>query len=242
MNIEELEAQLARVDRLSEVDPVEASLEESGSLSISVRTQRVVPGGPGLGWPYEGMTGAVAPENSRPQFQTRRETVLELDVNEVEVPDAYVAEKLRAAMSNRGWDGLPGVKVSQIGASDDYEVVEDYTYACERFNERNEKITYSITAPSGFVFDRASVPRIFWVLISKDDLSNVPPLFHDLLYRNGGVLPKTQVTPYRTFQREEADELFYELMQKSGVKPWRSRLAYLAVSKSAVEDWKVRLF
>ena len=80
----------------------------------------------------------------------------------------------------------------------------------------------------------------FWVIISKDDLSNVPPLFHDLLYRNGGNLPKKQADPYRIFKRKEADDLFLELMQQSGVKWWRCDLAYQAVRKFAKFAWKTR--
>ena len=154
-------------------------------------------------------------------------------MNELNVPDSYVDEKVRAAMSNAGSAELPGVKVRQIGSTADYEVVEDYTYGSRRRNDNNEVVEYSITALNGFVYDRSSIPRIFWVIISKDDLSNVPPLFHDLLYANGGVLPQGQVKPYQTFQREHADDLFLELMRKSGVKSWRSTLAYQAVRRFA---------
>ena len=110
-----------------------------------------------------------------------------------------------------------------------YEVVEDYTY---------KSGTYSITVPKGFIYDRASIPRVFWVLIDKDSLSNVAPLFHDYLYRNGGELPANQVSPYRKFSREETDELFLELMTKCGVNKWRREAAYQAVRRGAMLAWK----
>ena len=67
------------------------------------------------------------------------------------------------------------------------------------------------------MYDRASIPRIFWLIIDKDSLSNVAPLFHDLLYRYGGRLPPNLVSPYREFSREDTDKLFYDLMVKCGV-------------------------
>jgi hypothetical protein len=161
---------------------------------------------------------------------THTETLLELNLKDVDIPDDYIQAKLQASMDNFG--ELRGVKIMQIGATGDYELTEDYTYAADE---------YSITALKGFKYDRASIPRIFWVIISKDDLSNTPPLFHDFLYANGGVLPKPQITPYRTFQRQEADMLFLELMKKSGVAWWRCVLAYKAVRQFSEFAWKTRI-
>ncbi len=118
----------------------------------------------------------------------------------------------------------------QIGASKDYQVVEDYTYRADN--------KYNITVLSGFIYDRASIPRIFWVIISQDDLSNVAPVFHDLLYRNGGVLPISQVSPYRTFEREDVDNLFLELAKKCGVSPLKANIAYQVVRKFGGPSWK----
>jgi hypothetical protein len=117
----------------------------------------------------------------------------------------------------------------QVGATADYDVAEDYIY---------DSGTYKITAWKGFRYDRASIPRIFWVIIDKDSLSNVAPLFHDLLYRHGGVLPADRVTPYRKFSRVEVDNLFRELMGKCGVSPLRRELAYRAVRNFSGFAWK----
>jgi hypothetical protein len=152
-----------------------------------------------------------------------------LDLSNVEVPDEYINEKINATFTRPLTGELPGVKVRQIGATANYEVIENYIY---------DRGTYSIVAPNGFVYDRASIPRIFWVIIDKDSLSNVAPLFHDLLYRNGGVLPNNQVNPYRKFSRKDTDDLFLELMLKSGVKKWRADLAYQAVRRFAALAWK----
>jgi hypothetical protein len=103
--------------------------------------------------------------------------------------------------------------------------------------ERRVPHLATVTAKKGFQFDRASIPRIFWVIISKDDLSNVPPLFHDLLYRFGGKLPKDCVSPFTEFTRNEADYLFYHLMERSGVTSWRLQVAYQTVRQFSSFAW-----
>lgn len=117
----------------------------------------------------------------------------------------------------------------QIGAGVDYRVVEDYTY---------DSGAYRITVLNGFTYDRASIPRVLWVLIDKDSLSNVAPLLHDLLYRHGGALPENQVSPYRKFSRKDTDDLFLELMTDCGVKRWRREAAYQAVRRFSGFAWK----
>jgi len=160
----------------------------------------------------------------------QRVTLLNYNLSKLDITDEYIDRKIFEAFSKQSTGGtLPGVKVRQLGATKNYEVVEDYTYQAG---------TYSITVPKGFVYDRASIPRVFWVLIDKDSLSNVAPLFHDLLYRNGGVLPTNQVSPYRKFSRKETDDLFLELMTKCGVNKWRREAAYQAVRRGAELAWK----
>jgi len=156
-----------------------------------------------------------------------------LDLSLIEIPNEVISEAvstvfLRDPGAKAG--SLEGVKVKQLGASENYEVVEDYSY---KYGENQ------ITVPKGFVFDRASVPRVFWIIIDKDSLSNVAPVFHDFLYRNGGkVDPKKLVSPYRSFSREEADNLFLELMTKCGVTKARRTAAYQAVRNFGESSWK----
>ena len=107
-------------------------------------------------------------------------------------------------------------------------MVEDYTY---------ESSGYKITVPKGFIYDRASIPGIFWVVIDKDSLSNVAPLFHDFLYRHGGKVEQKYVVPYRTYTREQTDDLFDELMKKSGVVDWRRKAAHKAVRTLSGPYW-----
>ena len=218
-DLEKLEAQFKEIDK--QYGPVRVEVtgnkESSGNLMISV-VKRV-----------DRLGETAAPIDAAPARDGSQEITVNIDLSAVNVPDQYINEKIAAAFSAENQNGmLPGVKVMQLGASGIYEVVENYIY---------DPGAYRITVWSGFKYDRASIPRIFWILIDKDSLSNVPPLFHDLLYRHGGVLPMNQVSPYRKFSRKDTDDLFFELMTKCGVKPWRRLAAYKAVRTFSAFAW-----
>lgn len=229
MDIKELESQFRRIDELarkSSVDVrVEGNEESSGSLNIIVKEKRD-PAAPARA-AKPSTAGETAPASSEP------ETLLDVDLNEVDVPDEYIDDRIRAAVANNN-PSLPGAVLRQIGATRNWELVEPYT--CTLALDGGSQ--FSITAVVPFTYDRASIPRLFWPLIDRDSLSSVPPLFHDLLYKKGGVLPTEQVTPYRTFTRKEADDVFLELMKMSGVVEWRYKAAYQAVRKFALLAWK----
>jgi hypothetical protein len=234
MQVSELEAQFKEIDERSEVDSVDVSLEgdteSTGTLNVMVneRAESIRP---------DYVLGILESTENGP------ETLLNVDLSEVDVSDEYIDSMIRAAIANKDkYPQLPGAVLRQIGATQDWELLQDYTYV-SRLDGRD----FSLTAFAGFVYDRSSIPRIFWVIIGKDDLSTVPPLFHDLFYRNGGVLPENempprkkfgQVAPSRKFIRKEVDNLFRELAKKSGVKKWRYELAYQAVRKFGGFAWK----
>jgi len=236
MDILDLERDFKRIDELSDSNEIIASLTSSGRLNVRLVEIRQA-SSPPAPIPEKPSAEKAKPsaEKAAPVYEgaathtSATVKVVDINVNNVHIPDEYIDEKVRAGFLVKG--DIPGVKVVQIQATAFYEVAEDYTYSS------NE---YRITAPRGFVYDRASSPRIFWVIVSKDDLSNVPPLFHDLLYANGGILPTNYVIPYRTFNRKNTDKLFLELMQKSGVKWWRCDLAYSAVRNFAAFAWKTK--
>ena len=218
-DVERLEAEFKELDAEDADVTVEVSgnNESSGKFRIKVQTTE-----------YSATASGVNADNSGFKINTRKDFLIEF--SKLNIPDAYLTEKIAGILLRPTPTGsLPGVKVRQIDASDIYEVVEDYTY---------NSGTYSITVKSGFRYDRASIPRPAWIVVDKDSLSNVAPLFHDLLYRNGGVLPTDQVSTYRRFTRKDVDDLFYELMGKCGVKQWRRDLAYQAVRTFSGFAWK----
>jgi len=115
MNIHELEAQFLEIDERSELESVDASLagntESSGSLVVSA-------GGKGIAESAEAVDlGAAQPE-----------ILLNINLSEVNVPDEYIDNAIATIFSNQDVGILPGIKVMQIGATQDYVVVEDYPY------------------------------------------------------------------------------------------------------------------
>jgi len=192
----------------------------------------------------------------RSPFQSA-EPVMKIDLSRIEISDEVIYKRLTLSIDPSEVGFLPDVKLMGIGATGIYEVLEDYSYPIDYFSigrempfevreeyyslpGRSEKPAphlCTITVKKGFQFDRATIPRLFWVIVSKDDLSNVAPLFHDLLYRFQGVLHPDWVEPYTTFTREEADFLFFHMMAKSGVKSWRLHIAYQAVCRFSSFAW-----
>lgn len=213
--VKKLEAQIKELERNPGTVKVRVSGEKESAASIEVAVER---------------TEVMAPSTERGKEEKVTTTkTLDIDLKNIEVPDEYINEKVAASFLAETQIGTcPGVKVMQVGATGDYDVVEDYVY---------DGGTYKVTAWKGFRYDRASIPRIFWVIVDKDSLSNVAPLFHDLLYRHGGKLPADRVTPYRTFSRVETDNLFKELMGKCGVGAVRRELAYRAVRNFSGFAW-----
>ena len=224
MNVQKLQAQLKEIEQLYDDRSVEATItgesEATGNLVVSATAP-----------------AAVAVEGAGAQAAPPIETLLNVNLNTVDVPEALIDDAVAKIFSNPNPGGeLPGIVVEQIGATKDYRVVQPYTYPADG--------GYRITVMAGFVYDRASIPRIFWVIIDKDSLSNVAPVFHDLLYRHGGVLPADEVPlegtvlPDRTFVRDDVDDLFLELAKKCGVSPLRAKLAYQAVRKFGGSAWQ----
>jgi hypothetical protein len=250
MNIKELEAKFREIDIIDTQDSantikvsVDGNTESSGRLNIGIEDNPPLPPSPrpdakedDFLVPSEAEKRSSAPAEEK-ALSSNFQELLNVNLNDVDIPDEYIQDKIQTAIDNRDQAGaLPGVKLSQIGASALYQVEEDYTYVTKSLDATD----HTLTAVKGFKYDRSSVPRVFWLVIDKDSLSNVPPLFHDLLYQNGGVLPPNQIVPFRTVTREEADNLFFELMIKSGVKRWRCVMAYQAVRKFSAFAWQTK--
>lgn len=232
VGMRKLESDLNKIDIASrgndnnvEVD-IKGHDESTGTMKIRVLRQPSIPDSTGGGEPTAERTARVsdgAHDLLNPQM-------ISIDLSLLDIPDTLITQTIVSIFTKEDAVGeLAGVKVRQVGASANYEVVEDYTY---------QYGPYKITVPKGFVYDRASIPRIFWVLMDKDSLSNVAPLFHDFLYRNGGRPARNLVLPYRTFTREDTDNLFFELMTKCGVETWRRKAAYEAVRNFSGFAWR----
>lgn len=208
--LRELEAQLEFIPPSAKVET--KGNEESPTITIE--------------W-EETLVETASTKAKESQTQTKR---LNINLNELDVPDEYIDEKIQAAFQKGKCGKLEGVVLSQVGVSRDYEVVKDYKYDADG---------HIITVFKGFVYDRASIPRGLWIFLDKDSLGNVAPLIHDLLYRHGGVLPQNQISPYRKFSRKDADKIFRDVLGKCGVPSWQREAAYLAVrSPAGLRAWK----
>lgn len=95
---------------------------------------------------------------------------------------------------------------------------------------------YRLTVPAGFETDGASVPRIFFPLISAWDLSFSAPIVHDYLYRTQG-RPLTVYPSARAFTRRETDRIFRYLQEDEGVWWWRRWSSWFAVRLFGFLAW-----
>jgi len=79
-----------------------------------------------------------------------------------------------------------------------------------------------INVKEGFVYDSASIPRIFWSLIGSpfSGKYRLAAAVHDALYATNYV------------SRKKADDMFYNIMRADGVSLWKASLMYTAVLAS----------
>lgn len=83
----------------------------------------------------------------------------------------------------------------------------------------DDDVRWPIQAPTGFVTDFASVPRILWSWIPPYGKHLQAAVTHDWLYHSA--------PPAMT--RKQADQLFLLMMQEAGVGAIRRNLMYAAV-------------
>jgi Protein of unknown function (DUF1353) len=227
-----LEAQLKQLEQQSSSIKVKVNADNESSGNIVITGEREIPDPTKMITHTSGDANTSTEKDKKGKEKTvTEETVLNIDLSTLNIPDEYIDQQIKAVFSEtRTTCGtIPAVDVRQVGVSVNYEVVNDYVY---------DSGAYRITAFKGFIYDRSSIPRFFWVIVDKDSLGNVAPLFHDLLYRNGGVLPQHLISPHRRFSRREADDLFLEVMTKCGVGRLRRELAYQAVRQFGWIAWK----
>ncbi len=186
------------------------------------------------GAPMPGELGeeeALLPESDAPK------NVLDLDVSKLEdISDEEIVEIVNAAglvsQTGAAGDDVPTAKITYVVSKREWMVVEDCSY---RFGK------WALTAKKDSFTDLASVPRFLWPMVSSFELSIEAPLFHDLLYRCGGDLPPGQLEPLEdpkhTFLRKDADNLFYELMEKRQIAKWKRDVAYRAVRMFGGHRW-----
>ena len=92
-----------------------------------------------------------------------------------------------------------------IGNHKDWSLTQPLTY---------EGSDETFTAPAGFVTNFASVPRIFWSILSPWGRHMKAAVMHDYFYQTTIV------------SRLDADKLFNRMMRSLGVSWWRRQTMY----------------
>lgn len=124
-----------------------------------------------------------------------------------------------------------------------YILLKDYTYEWKKGNMGRK-----LVIPKGFIFDLASVPRIFWTIsgVTPGRLGWAAPLIHDFLYEHRGKLPEGSyflfmndkwVSSSIVWTRRSADKMFCRLMREDGISRFKRRMAYRAVRLGGWTYW-----
>ena len=121
-----------------------------------------------------------------------------------------------------------GYKLLPLKNGREWEIVEDYTYV---------RGSLRITVKKDFVFDGASIPRIFWRTIGPPMAGKYAhaTLLHDelyvrkSLYRNG---QKIKIS------RKEADDLMLVVMKDDGESWWRRNAIHRGVRLGGGRAWR----
>lgn len=91
-----------------------------------------------------------------------------------------------------------------------------------------------VTVPAGFVHDKASVPRLAWWYLPRDDKRVIDAaLVHDWLYSH-------QRIEGEWIARSEADKIFLDLLRQEGMSWFKSWAAYAAVKSWGWRYWNPR--
>ena len=105
-----------------------------------------------------------------------------------------------------------------------------------------------ITIPAGYVFNGASIPRLFWSIVGVAEFGPMdgPAAVHDYIYERKGNLGviweyhdgKDWKPMARKMKRKEADRLMKRIMEDSGFfDQWRYDLFYKAVDLFGKAEW-----
>lgn len=111
------------------------------------------------------------------------------------------------------------LKVSPLPDGINWELIEDFYF--------QTNVTGRVKVESGFIFDFASIPKIFRIFFSPaTGLYRLPAMVHDYLYRTG------------ICTRLEADDIFLELMGLAGVSYIKRYSIYWAVRVGGTSSYK----
>jgi len=126
------------------------------------------------------------------------------------------------------FDGLP-VKTEYIDGAK-WKLAADVAYRIAS----GQFMNHFSTVRAGFIFDWASIPRVFWRIFPPTGLEGQPyglaALWHDWAYVHQSIsgIP---------CNRYDADLLFKEIMVYVGVSPWIAWTMFMAVRIGGGRAW-----
>lgn len=94
-----------------------------------------------------------------------------------------------------------------------------------------------IVVPEGFVTDFASIPRLFWIILTPDGQYTQAAVLHDYLYSVRGKVKNPGSDEIIVFSRKDCDDIFLEGMQVLGVPFWKRSVMHRAVRMFGWIPW-----
>ena len=112
-----------------------------------------------------------------------------------------------------------------------WEVMEDYIFPFEKMD---------LLIPKGFIFDGASIPRVFWSVLSPTGLLLIPGLFHDYGYRYDYLWVTSQGNKRKCFEGSGKgfwDRMFLKIGQEVNGMYFANGVAWLALKVGGWGAW-----
>ena len=103
-----------------------------------------------------------------------------------------------------------------------WEVVEPYYFYIPWLNQ-------TVLIPKGFIFDGASIPKLFWPLLSPTGLLFIPGLFHDYGYKYNYWLDEYHTKIFIGKGQEFFDTQFGKLGVYINDMPVLDKIAFVAL-------------
>ena len=131
-----------------------------------------------------------------------------------------------------------------------YILVNTWTYSWS-----SKDVYSSITIPEGFVYDGASIPKIFWSIIglAPDGIHRAAAIVHDWIYTFKGNLPPGSVkrkiilndgdvkylNTIDVWTQKDCDKFFKKMLLQTPLPRWKVKLMFTAVRMFGWTKWYI---
>jgi len=109
--------------------------------------------------------------------------------------------------------------VKHVRKSRKWELMEEFRYETKKRG--------TIVVPKGYVTDGASVPRGLWNLFPPNGKYLEAAVVHDYIYTD----------LCSVYTKEEADNIFVDVMEELGIAYWRRQAMWLGVHLGGKGNW-----